>query len=277
MPPPDTTNSAADANEERALQRARFIDRFVAFSLDYFLILLASYVILFAVGKTLGSAALAAPLLIAWLVFWLSAFMAYHAFFTSGGRTTLGKRLLGIQVFTQDGLPLPFNKALVRAVCYIVSSVCFGLGFLWALFDAQKRTWHDRITGTMVLETREKSGFAKFAVVVAALFFVAAGGALMLWPVAAPHYQAMQFQANARQTLAVLSQFEEAYKARAGTYTGDVNELGKVYGNSQEFVVLLSHAFDLRSLTIQADKTHYHISARALDEAGTSFEITGPR
>jgi hypothetical protein len=164
----------------------------------------------------------------------------------------------------------------VRALCYIVSSLFFGVGFLWSLFDAEKRAWHDKLTGTMVLETRPKTGFATAGIIAAALLFATAGAALIIWPLAAPYYAQMEIMANARESLAALARFEDIHKARAGVYTSDVNELGKAYGNPQEFVTLLAQTIDLRTLRIEADEDHYVIQAKALDANSTPFEITGP-
>ena len=269
--------SDAPAQEERPLGRAGFLDRFVAFSFDYFLILALSYAALFAAGRAIGpSAAASNPLLIGWLAAWLVLFLLYHAALSSGGRSTLGKKLFGVQVFTTDGYPLDFSKALIRSTCYVVSSLLFGLGFLWALWDKEKKAWHDKIAGTMVLETREKTALAKVGVALAALVFLAGDAALVLWPLAAPHYYDMQVQANASRTVSALATFEDAYKKRSGTYTADLNELGKVYGNPDEFMTLLGQAVLLPSVQIQADKDHYHIVARARDAEATAFEISGP-
>lgn len=58
-----------------------------------------------------------------------------------GLKTTLGKRLVGLKI---EG---PSTLILLRSVLFFVSSITLGAGLLWALFDKEKRCWHDVATG----------------------------------------------------------------------------------------------------------------------------------
>lgn len=67
---------------------------------------------------------------------------------------TLGKRWLKIRVVDRMGRRLSLWRATMRNICKIVSALPFSLGFLWALFSKNHRTWHDQITGTCVIDHR---------------------------------------------------------------------------------------------------------------------------
>lgn len=62
---------------------------------------------------------------------------------------TVGKMALGIRITTPDGAPVDLAKSAIRAAMALVSGLALGLGYLWAAWDPEHRTWHD-----MVAETR---------------------------------------------------------------------------------------------------------------------------
>jgi pSer/pThr/pTyr-binding forkhead associated (FHA) protein/uncharacterized RDD family membrane protein YckC len=65
--------------------------------------------------------------------------------------TTPGKRLLGLYVCDLDGrVGIPFSRALLRWVGYLLSSIPLGLGFLMPFFTERKRALHDFVAGTYV-------------------------------------------------------------------------------------------------------------------------------
>ena len=49
--------------------------------------------------------------------------------------------------------PLTDTDAVIRAIGYYVSSlICsVGLGYLWAIFDKNNQTWHDKLARTYVV------------------------------------------------------------------------------------------------------------------------------
>lgn len=81
----------------------------------------------------------------------------------------LGGRLLGLRIVQRDGLPIGFGKAIIRFLGSIVSSLVISLGYLWAAFDPEKQTWHDKIASTYVVAEKEIS---QTLVIVALLFFL---------------------------------------------------------------------------------------------------------
>lgn len=70
------------------------------------------------------------------------------------GRTP-GKAVMGLRVVRVDGRPLPPARAVARAFAYLVSLLPVGLGFIWVLFDRNRRAWHDHLVGSRVVYQAE--------------------------------------------------------------------------------------------------------------------------
>jgi uncharacterized RDD family membrane protein YckC len=66
--------------------------------------------------------------------------------------TTIGGIVIGLRVVRLDGRPVDFPVALIRGLACILSVAALGLGLVWAGIDPEKRAWHDRIAGTMMLK-----------------------------------------------------------------------------------------------------------------------------
>lgn len=64
---------------------------------------------------------------------------------------TVGGIVCGLQVVRSDGRAMDWATVVVRALACFLSLAPLGLGFLWAAFDADKQTWHDKIAGTVVI------------------------------------------------------------------------------------------------------------------------------
>ncbi len=65
---------------------------------------------------------------------------------------TWGMSLISLRAVDADtGLPPTTKQSVGRAVLYIASLITLGLGILYALFDAEGRTIHDRLSGTAVV------------------------------------------------------------------------------------------------------------------------------
>jgi uncharacterized RDD family membrane protein YckC len=102
-----------------------------------------------------GPSAIGALFFVLLFVTALAAVFAYYPYFE--GRTegqTPGKRIMGIRVVRQsNGAPLGYGLAIGRTVARLVDGVVFGLGYLWAIWDPQHQTWHDKIAGTLVVRS----------------------------------------------------------------------------------------------------------------------------
>jgi uncharacterized RDD family membrane protein YckC len=82
----------------------------------------------------------------------LPVYFLYHWIATALGGG-FGKRICGIRVVDQYTIENPgYGKAFGRVLMSVVSRVCFYLGYLWPLWDRDKRTWHDMACGTIVVK-----------------------------------------------------------------------------------------------------------------------------
>lgn len=74
----------------------------------------------------------------------------YFLFFWTRGQT-LGQMAMGVRLVDATGNPPDLQHAVIRLLMSFVSGIALGLGFLWAAFHAEKRTWHDMVAGTWVV------------------------------------------------------------------------------------------------------------------------------
>lgn len=79
-----------------------------------------------------------------------AALLAYFGWSWSNGRCTLPMQTLGLKLKTRDEHDPSIKTAFVRAVIAI-PSVFLGIGFLWAIFDRDSQTLHDRLAGTRLI------------------------------------------------------------------------------------------------------------------------------
>jgi uncharacterized RDD family membrane protein YckC len=77
-------------------------------------------------------------------------FALYFAIFTIFGGATPGMQLRGLYVVRLDGHLAENRQLLWRGFAYLLSAGALMLGFLWALWDEDRFTWHDRISHTYV-------------------------------------------------------------------------------------------------------------------------------
>ena len=79
-----------------------------------------------------------------------AALLLYFAWSWANGRCTLPMQTLGLKLKTQDDQDPSIKTALLRALIAI-PSVLLGIGFLWAIFDRDSQTLHDRLAGTRLV------------------------------------------------------------------------------------------------------------------------------
>lgn len=70
---------------------------------------------------------------------------------------TPGKMILGLRIVdaSTGGRP-SLRQYLERYFAYYLSSLPFGLGFLWVAWDRRKQGWHDKLAGTVVVRRAPK-------------------------------------------------------------------------------------------------------------------------
>jgi uncharacterized RDD family membrane protein YckC len=81
-------------------------------------------------------------------------FLTYFGMFTMLTSSTPGLSFMGLEVRNLEGNYPTRQEALWRAFGYLVSTSAMMLGFVWAAFDSDGLTWHDRMSGTFVSAIR---------------------------------------------------------------------------------------------------------------------------
>jgi uncharacterized RDD family membrane protein YckC len=75
-------------------------------------------------------------------------YLQYFALFTIFGGTTPGMMMRNLQVTSFSGEPPTPRQMILRSAGYMLSAGAFFLGFLWAMWDEDELTWHDRLSHT---------------------------------------------------------------------------------------------------------------------------------
>jgi uncharacterized RDD family membrane protein YckC len=155
--PPDESTHPVDW--DHAL-RGGFWRRFWAFEIDLLLllILMGIFVVAGFLAAQMGAGDAGMSLLtqvrgIAPLILPMAAVLGivYFSFFHAAWGQTIGKMIFGVRVVQKNGQPVAFPQALLRTFSYLVSAFPFFFGFIWAGFTSGKRSWHDLISGTIVV------------------------------------------------------------------------------------------------------------------------------
>jgi len=143
------------------MQNAGFGARLIALIVDWIALMLIGAAILmvwtaFAAGASVTeSRALdflqAGVGIVAYIAILCSNFL-YFGFLWSRDGQSVGMKILGIKVVRRGGEPMSFLRSGFRGTLgYYISGFVFCIGFLWAAFDANQETWHDKIFETTVV------------------------------------------------------------------------------------------------------------------------------
>jgi uncharacterized RDD family membrane protein YckC len=77
---------------------------------------------------------------------------AYETWMIGRYAATLGKMVCGLRVVKSDGGRVSYARSLGRHFAKLLSSFTFGIGYIMAGFDDEKRALHDRICDTRVIK-----------------------------------------------------------------------------------------------------------------------------
>ena len=130
---------------------AGFMRRFLAVLIDTIMFFLFITV---PVTLTMGSVLIASNGEVNWLNVTLGYVLPFilTIWFWQKYLGTPGKMLLGIQVVDfNTGAKPSITKSVVRYFAYILSILPLFLGFIWIIFDKNKRGFHDYLSGTAVI------------------------------------------------------------------------------------------------------------------------------
>ncbi len=75
----------------------------------------------------------------------------FFAYFWLTRQQTLGMLAWRLTIETQNDKPMTLNQVTLRFAGALVGFGCFGLGYLWLLFDKQSRSWSDLFSSTRVV------------------------------------------------------------------------------------------------------------------------------
>lgn len=84
------------------------------------------------------------------LFYLLSVSYLYFGWCWTRSGQTLGMRAWNLRLRASHGRRMGWGLALLRFVAAILSMTLAGMGFLWCLFDPEKRSLHDRLCNTMI-------------------------------------------------------------------------------------------------------------------------------
>ena len=149
-----------------AARRADFGRRTLGLIIDGLLVGLPTIVLFFAVfiawaasnsGSDQPNLASFFALLLPVQAITFGAPLLYNGLLVANGRRTVGQRVIGLQVVdATTGQAIPVGRGLLRAlVAGIGSGQLMGLGYWWALWDREHRTWHDMAASTVVVDIRD--------------------------------------------------------------------------------------------------------------------------
>lgn len=91
---------------------------------------------------------------------WPVIVVLFFGLFWRKNGQTLGMQAWRIRVTSLDGDSLSWGQVVLRCAGATVSFACFGLGYLWPLWDGAGRSWHDRLSRTRLMLLPKPESFA---------------------------------------------------------------------------------------------------------------------
>ena len=267
-------NSKDEIKEEKEFIIAGFNERFLAYLIDTLPFVFLNYYTLTLAIKN-GFITYSSSIETKWKIIWSIIFIIYETIFTSGGRRTIGKKILGLKVISKDGNNLSLSKAFIRAIGYFISSFTFNIGYLLALTNSKRISLHDFLASSLVVKTKEKSAFVDGLILTLSwglmAFFIANwANRTILKPTPLEQKQINE----ARRTLAKLAKLEEIHYRKYGFYTNDLKKLAELTGNINAVRYELAKTLEKGSLEIASNGKSFIISAKAKNWRKTRIQVT---
>lgn len=88
-------------------------------------------------------------------IYMASIIIIYFGWFWTHGGQTLGMQTWKIKLISNISQAVTWRQALIREFTACVSWLFLGLGFIWSVFDIQKRSWHDITSSTTLIDLRK--------------------------------------------------------------------------------------------------------------------------
>lgn len=105
------------------------------------------------------------------IVYGYLGYVIYNTISLTLWSTTLGKRVYGLEVKTEEGLNLSFAQALKRSLLQPFSTAFFGIGYWNMNNNPTHQAWHDKTAHTVVTMRKIDYGLAILITVIAAIIW----------------------------------------------------------------------------------------------------------
>lgn len=152
-PPPPGPGGPGEIEPRSGIPYATYGQRVIAVLIDG-AIITGVFVVIYIVALIAGSIATGLGVLIG-LVGYLAVIALYLALYIMGNGGALGqtpgKHLIGIKVVGPAPGPIGYTQGVIRLLGSWVNSLACYIGWLWPLWDDQKRGFHDMIADTRVV------------------------------------------------------------------------------------------------------------------------------
>jgi uncharacterized RDD family membrane protein YckC len=80
--------------------------------------------------------------------------VAYYSYLEGVRGQTVGKMAVGVKVVDAETAEMiGLARGIGRYFARILSTIVFGLGYFWMLWDPRKQTWHDKLARSVVIRT----------------------------------------------------------------------------------------------------------------------------
>ena len=146
-------NNLANMLNNEGLKIASLKKRIIAFILDNIIIstLILIYILL---NQDLKDNIEENMIIIQQYIFQLMLLqLIYHAFFTYYYGASIGKIICKIAIISESTLNKPnIIQSINRSIFRIISDNIFMLGFVWSFLNIDRKTWHDYVAKTVVIE-----------------------------------------------------------------------------------------------------------------------------
>ncbi len=115
------------------------------------LVVIALLLLATAIAMLLGMTNQTAVLDPLYTLYLLLVWFIYLGWCWNRGGMTLGMRAWRVCIKDGTGNHPGWGRCAVRFLVSLLSLAVAGLGFVWSLFEAERRTWHDMASGTCLL------------------------------------------------------------------------------------------------------------------------------
>ncbi|MEJ2007904.1 MAG: RDD family protein [Acidobacteriota bacterium] len=155
-PSTGTSSEGIGEAENSGMPIAPLASRFAAGIIDVLILLVGAAIFALIFWKTGGRFSSRPVELAAGGLIGVFLLFLYFAGCTAISSATPGLIWAGLEVRTFEGNPPELLECFWRAFGYLVSGSALMLGFVWSVVDADRLTWHDRMSGTFLTPARRQ-------------------------------------------------------------------------------------------------------------------------